>query len=239
MVQIPPGWYPDPTADAQGVGRQRYWDGIRWTEHVYLPGYSTPAGPVGSGVSGYRRIKTTPDGQPVASWWARVGASLLDFLILLPVSVLVATPVIASQWDALERYFRDSMRAIETGAPPPPDPALLEPLSAPALMLAAGGLLVSAAYTLGFWRWKQATPGKLIVGLRIRRRAEPGPMPWSTMFVRYAVISVLALGGGGQGPLSWVLSVLLLLNYLWPLWDDKNQALHDKAARTNVVIQRR
>ena len=26
-----------------------------------------------------------------------------------------------------------------------------------------------------------------------------------------------------------------LLNYLWPIWDDKNQALHDKLAKTNVV----
>jgi uncharacterized RDD family membrane protein YckC len=106
------------------------------------------------------------------------------------------------------------------------------------LVLAACGLLVSATYTLGFWRWKQATPGKLIVGLQIRRRDEPGPMPWSTMLVRFAVITLLALGGGGQGPLSWIFSVLLLLNYLWPLWDDKNQALHDKAARTNVVVRR-
>ena len=26
----PAGWYPDPA----GVAQQRYWDGIRWTEHV-------------------------------------------------------------------------------------------------------------------------------------------------------------------------------------------------------------
>jgi uncharacterized RDD family membrane protein YckC len=26
-----------------------------------------------------------------------------------------------------------------------------------------------------------------------------------------------------------------LLNYLWPLWDDKNEALHDKLTRTRVV----
>jgi uncharacterized RDD family membrane protein YckC len=27
-----------------------------------------------------------------------------------------------------------------------------------------------------------------------------------------------------------------LLNHLWPLWDAKKQALHDKVAATNVVM---
>jgi uncharacterized RDD family membrane protein YckC len=26
-----------------------------------------------------------------------------------------------------------------------------------------------------------------------------------------------------------------MIDMLWPLWDDKKQALHDKVARTNVV----
>jgi len=44
----------------------------------------------------------------------------------------------------------------------------------------------------------------------------------------------------GDNPvLSGALGLLLLLDYLWPLWDDKNQALHDKLARTNVVLSRR
>ena len=30
-------------------------------------------------------------------------------------------------------------------------------------------------------------------------------------------------------------SVLTLIDYLWPLWDDKRQALHDKVAKTQVV----
>jgi uncharacterized RDD family membrane protein YckC len=29
-----------------------------------------------------------------------------------------------------------------------------------------------------------------------------------------------------------------LLDKLWPLWDEKRQALHDKVARTNVVRTR-
>lgn len=32
MTNPPPGWHPDP--GAPGTGRERYWDGLAWTEHV-------------------------------------------------------------------------------------------------------------------------------------------------------------------------------------------------------------
>jgi uncharacterized RDD family membrane protein YckC len=45
------------------------------------------------------------------------------------------------------------------------------------------------------------------------------------------------LGLLGAVPLVGSLFGLLgLLNNLWPLWDDKKQALHDKVAATNVVV---
>jgi uncharacterized RDD family membrane protein YckC len=34
---------------------------------------------------------------------------------------------------------------------------------------------------------------------------------------------------------SQVVPFLSLLDGLWPLWDDKRQALHDKVAKTQVV----
>jgi uncharacterized RDD family membrane protein YckC len=38
--------------------------------------------------------------------------------------------------------------------------------------------------------------------------------------------------------LGSVLGLYPVLNLLWPLWDDKKQALHDKVAKTNVVRTR-
>ena len=58
------------------------------------------------------------------------------------------------------------------------------------------------------------------------------------MIIRYAAVNVMLLAGDNP-VLSAALGLLLLLDYLWPLWDDKNQALHDKLARTNVVLSRR
>ena len=237
MTQIPAGWYPDPASGQPGpYGEpgpvpqgQRYWDGTGWTEHVAAgPAYAPPGG---------RMQPTTPDGEPLAGWWSRVAAALLDFLFLLPLTILVALPFFLWQWDDLEAWFRASTRSFETGTPVE-DPALLRAFTVPGLLMQVALFAVAAAYTLGFWHWKQATPGKMVAGLRLRRRDTPGPLPWSTMIIRYAAVNVLLLAGDNP-VLSGVLGLLLLLDYLWPLWDDKNQALHDKLARTNVVLSRR
>ncbi len=92
---------------------------------------------------------------------------------------------------------------------------------------------MGAIYTIGFWRWKQATPGKLVLGLRVRRRESPD-LPWSAILLRYGFH--LALGFVGLIPfVGYGTGMVQLLDYLWPLWDDKRQALHDKVAGTNVV----
>ena len=36
----------------------------------------------------------------------------------------------------------------------------------------------------GFLRWRGATPGKLLCGLRVRRRSEDGRLPWGTIAAR-------------------------------------------------------
>jgi uncharacterized membrane protein YhaH (DUF805 family) len=48
-VTTPAGWYPDPQTPT--AGRQRYWDGSTWTEHVHDPAapsaYPSAAAPIG------------------------------------------------------------------------------------------------------------------------------------------------------------------------------------------------
>jgi uncharacterized RDD family membrane protein YckC len=86
-----------------------------------------------------------------------------------------------------------------------------------------------------FWlRWKQGTPGKLAVGLRVRLRDAPGQLSYRTIAIRWVTQNAASIAGlipfvGGIGGLYSI------LDGLWPLWDDKRQAIHDKAAKTNVV----
>lgn len=252
MTQIPAGWYPDPAQTHPA--RQRYWDGARWTEHVHDPvppappaypsyphGYGqspqpyAPAhGPVGY-APGLPQPPTTPDGQPLSGWWRRVLAQVIDSLVLSPVLLGIFAAFLASRWHEISTWFDEYSSAVDAGRTPPAAPDLFQPFSTEMLAMAGSYAVVVAVYTLGFWRWKQATPGKLAAGIRIRRRETPGPMPWSTMLPRFLFVQALAF----LAYVPWLGIVFLLvsvLDYLWPLWDSRNQALHDKIARTNVVL---
>lgn len=177
--------------------------------------------------------RTTPDGVPLSGWWFRVLARLLDAVVLLPLYVLAVTPVVASQWDELHQWWDDSMYAADHNLSSPPLPDLFDVTTGAGLALVLVVLAVNLVWEVLFLAWKQATPGKLIVGLRVRRRDTPD-LPWSSIVRRVGF--VVGLGLLGQLPVLGVLFALVgLLDYLWPLWDGKNQALHDKVAGTNVV----
>jgi uncharacterized RDD family membrane protein YckC len=232
MTQTPAGWYPDPDPTYAGVpGRLRYWDGAAWTEHVNAPAPVYPAYPTYPSYPpqapgyppGYAPGVMTPDGVPLSGWWWRVLALFLDSLILLPLYALAALPVITAQWDNLKQWADDVRYAADNGTPDPPSPHLFDPSYGAFWVLIGSVLVASLVYQFGFLLWKQATPGKLIVGLRVRLRERP-ELPVGTILLRLG--SVLLLG------LCWIPQ---LIDYLWPLWDDKKQALHDKMAKTNVV----
>ena len=72
--------------------------------------------------------------------------------------------------------------------------------------------------------------GKQIVGIRvIRDRGEPMDYGWA-LLRQFVVIGLLF---GVLGSLFFYLP--LLLDYLWPLWDEENRCLHDFVVNTRVV----
>jgi uncharacterized RDD family membrane protein YckC len=71
----------------------------------------------------------------------------------------------------------------------------------------------------------------MAVGISVRRSDRPGPLDIVSA-LRRRLISVLQIV-----PLvSGLYFIVFLLDYLWPLWDDKRQALHDKVGATQVVM---
>lgn len=81
--------------------------------------------------------------------------------------------------------------------------------------------LIPAMLTFGFWMTKQATPGKIVVGVKILD-AETGEAPtviqWAIRYLGY-IVSTIPLG----------------LGLIWAGFDDRKQAWHDKLAGTVVV----
>lgn len=81
--------------------------------------------------------------------------------------------------------------------------------------------LVSALLVILFWSWKQGTPGKLLLRLRIvdaHSGGEPCLRQWCLRYVGYVLSSVP-----------------LLLGFFWVLWDPRCQGWHDKLAGTVVI----
>lgn len=95
---------------------------------------------------------------------------------------------------------------------------------------AAGIVLFLAIFllpTLYQWlmvgQWGQ-TLGKMALGERVIRAEDAGPVGYAR--------------AAGRVASAWLLGIFalpLLLAYLWPLWDKRNQTLYDKMASTIVV----
>lgn len=214
----PPGWYPDPYAATDGV--ERWWNGMQW-----LPETRDPAAPP----VWAPQVDPEPVGTEaeLASWGARVGAYLLD---IVPFIVLVLLVLGTFGWfDLIGRAAEGDESAF----------AALEAMSAPGSPASVASALVGAIgyflYNVGFHMAKGQTPGKMIVGIRVRMRDEDRLPDARAAVVRWAVQQ-----GGPQllssiAGLGFIAGVFSIVDHLWPLWDPRKQSLHDKAARTIVV----
>ncbi len=176
----------------------------------------------------------TPDGQPLAGWWIRVAAWIIDGLITGLITGVLGFPWVRTVFSAYLDFVNETMDAVNSGQPAPDTSAFVLGLDPSLFVLSLIGIVVSFVYHAGFLRWRSATPGKLALGLRVRLREAPGQLSWGTIVRRWVGQNVASL----VNLIPWVGSiagVYTLVDGLWPLWDGKRQALHDKIAKTNVV----
>ncbi len=170
---------------------------------------------------------TTPDGSVVASYGRRVGGYVLDALFTSVLTIAPAVWATAASIHAMTDFF-DALDP-ETGELPPGSSFhdYFDGLWWQLLTAIAISYLLVFAYHLIFLRLWSTTPGKRILGLRVRRWALEGPLDWATAAKR----------AGMQYGVFALLSILYVnvLDGLWPLWDERRQALHDKVASTVVI----
>jgi len=198
-------------------------------QNPYAP--NTYAAPFPVNVPGQQAVATA-DGVRLAGWWIRVLAVLIDWLIVSLISVIPNFGIYARFSSRVATYFSETMRAAESGQPAAPlVPTDLMPTS-DQITLTLVGLGVALAYNLAFVRLKRATPGKLVCGLRIVPVDQghfSGPLPWPAVLIRVALWLLPKVQG--------YLLILKLADVLFPLWNPKRQALHDLAAKTQVIVQ--
>jgi uncharacterized RDD family membrane protein YckC len=149
-------------------------------------------------------------GAPLSGWWSRVAAQLIDALILtIPVIVLtILVVVVATGSEA---------GAIATGVFAFLAYVVVAIFYAPVLMKRPG------PHNGQSW-------GKQAMSIAVvRDSGEEIGLGYG--FLREIVIKQLLFGFVG----GFFFSIPTIVNYLWPLWDDQNRALHDMLAKSHVV----
>ena len=146
-------------------------------------------------------------GPVTADWGLRVGSAVLDYLVKMG----IALPLFGL--GALGFLVDESTGWIGIGV---------------SYALVA---VVALAYAPVMMRRDGQTVGNRATGIRVVR-TDGSRISGGTAFVREVLVKLLLfeiLGG------LLTLYIVTLLNYLWPLWDDRGQALHDKIVGTLTV----
>ena len=209
-------------------GQQREQTG--WTGQ--LDRQQRPGAPQWPGVQLGRPQPTTPDGAVLSGWWRRVVARVVDGIICGLVTVAVTYPWLTRAAGIMNGYFRDTFDAAANGGTAPTVPS---GLASALLPISLASLAIYFVYEVVLLTLFATTPGRLLVGISVRLRDQPGTPPLSAVLRR----TVVKEGGSGVGllpVLGLVGSLFTMLDSLWPLWDDRRQAVHDKVGATNVVI---
>lgn len=138
----------------------------------------------------------TPSSTRYAGFWIRLGAAIIDSILL----IFIILPLL---------LLLDGPQVLD------PNYTGFSPV----------GIILQYVFpfiaTLLFWKYRAATPGKILLKLRIVN-ADDGSDPSTGKFViRY---------------FGYMLSTItLLLGFIWIAFDKRKQSFHDKIANTVVV----
>ena len=197
-------------------------------------GQQPPVAPPWQGVQLGRPQPTTPDGVLLSGWWRRVAARIVDGVICAVLTAVVTFPALGRAAGIMSDFFRASIDRPQTGGTPPPAPrragfgpaagqpgehrhlhrstrSCFSPGAAPRRAAASWGSACGCGSAPGRRRCRRWCGG------RSSRRP--------------------AASSGSCRCVGFLGSLFTILDSLWPLWDERRQALHDKAGATNVVLR--
>jgi uncharacterized RDD family membrane protein YckC len=153
----------------------------------------------------------------LATWGSRLGAYLIDLLVLA-VPVLLVGALVAGAVLGLDDDDEVAIGAVIAAT-------LLF-----ILIFAIAALLYAPLLMMRQGQYNGQTWGKQLLGIRVVRD-NGEPFSFGPAALREVVLKGLAVGIAS----SIIPFIPWFLNFFWPLWDDENRALHDMAASTHVI----
>lgn len=189
----------------------------RGPESAQGAGYTSPAPPgAGGAVPAFQAAQPPMLGQYVlASWGSRVGAQLIDGLII-GVGALVLFLVFGAVFSV------GFAASDETGVA-----SVIVGLILWVVCVAIVALLYAPALMA---RTNGKTLGRGATNIRVVRTSGE-PISFGFAMLREVAVKALLFGMAG----SLTAGIANVLDVLWPLWDEENRALHDFIVQTRTV----
>jgi uncharacterized RDD family membrane protein YckC len=180
------------------------------------PGYTTTP-PPGAGGPPVATLGATPVAgrYELAGWWSRVGAAVVDGLIVGIGGVLLLIAITAP-FGLL--FFADEDLGVVS---------VIFGLFLAVICVSIVALLYAPALMA---RTNGKTFGRMATGIRVVR-AKGQPMTFGFAMLREVAVKALLFGIAS----SLTAGLASLADVLWPLWDEENRALHDFIVDTRVI----
>jgi uncharacterized RDD family membrane protein YckC len=209
MTERPGGITPGDPLGGETAERPRHESG--------LPGYTSPPPPGAGGpvAPAFGQEPSVLGRYVLATWLSRVGAALIDGLII----AVVATLPFLVLGAALGVGF-----AADSGA------TVWVAIGGAVLWIVCISIIALLYAPIMMARTNGKTVGRMVFNIRVVRTSG-APITLGFAALREVVVKSLLFGLAG----SVTAGIAPLLDVLWPLWDEENRALHDFIVSTRVV----
>lgn len=196
------------------------WRSRRPLQRTGLPG-DAPLSPDGRfWWDGHNWVRVVP-GPTYAFFGLRFWAYLIDSLVISPPSFVYAIIFLRPYYYALFHH----------------QPVTANTYGVELLGSAIIGAIASSAYFITMWTRRGQTLGMRAVGIECVGETSAKPLPVDRAIVRSLFFWLPQLVGELVG--IGALSAITLIAFLWVAFDTKKQGLHDKAAGSIVMMNRR
>lgn len=158
-------------------------------------------------------------GLKATDWWKRLVAAIIDGIIIGLPSRFIGPAIFGGMFAAPQISIDPQTGVIDTGG-------FFARMMAAQGALALISMILGVAYFVYFHGTTGQTLGKKLMNIKVVHMDTGQTIDYGKAFVRWLI--------PGLG--AWVTcGILPLLDGLWPLWDSRGQALHDKLVNTLVI----